>query len=392
MFNRSYLNFNYLLSEDLPPSTSTHSNNTTDMTSRPDLPSATINHLSINPDQGCFAVALDTGFRAYNCDAFRQTMRRDFDTCGGIGLLSLLFRTSLVFLVGGGAQPRYPPNRVMIWDDQQNSFIGELSLRSEVKNVKLRRDRIIVVFLLKISVYNMSNLKVLDEIETIENPKGLCEVSQTVTPMVLVCPGLLKGQVRVENYACKRRKFIMAHASQIACLAMTLDGRFLATASSKGTLIRVFNTMDGSLLQEVRRGADRADIYSLAFSSNVKWLAASSDKGTVHVFNLKFDSPSLGSSSTLMSQPNLSNKSSPISTLPFFKGVLPKYFSSEWSVAQFRLREGVRYLVAFGREKNTVIIIGMDGSYYKCQFDPNEGGEMTQLEHFNFLKPEEEAS
>ncbi|KAK4852805.1 hypothetical protein QYF36_027200 [Acer negundo] len=364
------------------------------MTSRPDLP-ATINHLSINQDQGCFAVALDTGFRAYNCDTFRQTMRRDFDTCGGIGLLSLLFRSNMVCLVGGGAQPRYPPNRVMIWDEQQNSFVGELSHRSEVKNVKLRRDRIIVVFLHKISVYNMSNLKVLDEIETIANPKGLCEVSQTVTPMVLVCPGLLKGQVRVENYACKRRKFIMAHASQIACLAMTPDGRFLATASSKGTLIRVFNTMDGSLLQEVRRGADRADIYSLAFSSNFKWLAASSDKGTVHVFNLKFDSPSLGSTnSTLMSQPNLSNKSSPISTLstlPFFKGVLPKYFSSEWSVAQFRLREGVQCLVAFGREKNTVIIIGMDGSYYKCQFDPNEGGEMTQLEHFNFLKPEEEA-
>lgn len=75
---------------------------------------------------------------------------------------------------------------------------------------------------------------------------------------------------------------------------------------------------------QVRRGADRADIYSLAFSSNVKWLAASSDKGTVHVFNIKFDSPSLGNTSTLMSQPNLSNKSSPISmlsTLPLLKGI-----------------------------------------------------------------------
>lgn len=45
-------------------------------------------------------------------------------------------------------------------------------------------------------------------------------------------------------------------------------------------------------------------------------------------------------------------------------GVLPKYFNSEWSVAKFRgLREDVVYLVAFGSEKNTVIIIGMDGRY-----------------------------
>lgn len=42
-------------------------------------------------------------------------------------------------------------------------------------------------------------------------------------------------------------------------------------------------------------------------------------------------------------------------------GVLPKYFSSEWSVAQFRLVEGSPYIVAFGHQKNTVVILGMDG-------------------------------
>ena len=70
-------------------------------------------------------------------------------------------------------------------------------------------------------------------------------------------------------------------------------------------------------------------------------------------------------------------------------GVLPKYFSSEWSVAQFRLNEGSQYIVAFGHQKNTVVILGMDGSFYRCQFDPVTGGEMTQLEYHNFLKPEE---
>lgn len=45
----------------------------------------------------------------------------------------------------------------------------------------------------------------------------------------------------------------------------------------------------------------------------------------------------------------------------YFAGVLPKYFSSEWSVAQFRLREGCQYIVAFGHQKNTVVILGMDG-------------------------------
>ncbi|KAL2485804.1 Autophagy-related protein 18a [Abeliophyllum distichum] len=70
-------------------------------------------------------------------------------------------------------------------------------------------------------------------------------------------------------------------------------------------------------------------------------------------------------------------------------GVLPKYFSSEWSVAQFRLIEGSQYIVAFGHQKNTVVILGLDGSFYRCKFDPATGGEMTQLEYHNFLKPDE---
>ena len=36
-------------------------------------------------------------------------------------------------------------------------------------------------------------------------------------------------------------KFISAHDSELACLQLTLDGSMLATASEKGTLIRVYD-------------------------------------------------------------------------------------------------------------------------------------------------------
>lgn len=139
----------------------------------------------------------------------------------------------------------------MIWDDHQSRCIGELSFRSEVRGVRLRRDRIVVVLEQKIFVYNFADLKLVHQIETISNPKGLCAVSHAAGSIVLVCPGLQKGQVRVEHYASKRTKFIMAHDSRIACFALTQDGQLLATCSSKGTLVRIFNTLDGSLLQEV---------------------------------------------------------------------------------------------------------------------------------------------
>lgn len=41
-------------------------------------------------------------------------------------------------------------------------------------------------------------------------------------------------------------------------------------------------------------------------------------------------------------------------------GVLPRYFSSEWSFAQFHVPEVTQFFAAFGAQ-NTIAIIGMDG-------------------------------
>ncbi|GJM91970.1 hypothetical protein PR202_ga08393 [Eleusine coracana subsp. coracana] len=351
-------------------------------------------HVSFNQDYGCFAAGTKSGFRIYNCDPFREIFRRDLvaegdgDGGGGIGVVEMLFRCNILALVGGGDNPHYPPNKVMIWDDHQSRCIGELSFRSPVRGVRLRRDRIIVVLENKIFVYNFSDLKLVHQIDTAPNPKGLCAVSQQPGSIVLVCPGAQKGQIRVEHYGAKKTKFINAHASRVACFALSQDGRLIATASTKGTLVRIFSATEGNLLQEVRRGADRAEIYSLAFSNNLQYLAVSSDKGTIHVFNLKVNVGGTATDKPLVAPDAEVNHMSP--PLSFIKGVLPKYFHSEWSVAQFRLHEGEQYIVAFGHEKNTVAVVGMDGSFYRCQFDPVNGGEMLQLECYNFLKPSDQ--
>ncbi|KVI04495.1 hypothetical protein Ccrd_017188 [Cynara cardunculus var. scolymus] len=368
--------------------------------SNPEIDESEIDLLSVswNQDYGCFAAGTTHGFRIYNCDPFKETFRRDLKS-GGFGIIEMLFRSNILALVGGKANTQYPPNKVIIWDDHQSRCIGEFSFRSEVRAVKLRRDRIVVVLEHKIYVYNFTDLKLLHQIETLANSRGLCCLSHQVNTSVMACPGLRRGQVRVEHFGLNMTKLINAHDSRIACLTMTMDGLLLATASTKGTLIRIFNTMDGTRLQEVRRGVDRADIYGIALSPNVQWLAVSSDKGTVHIFSLRvrvvsedlstqskaIDSPALShqnSSSSLDALISPSIGANPGSSLSFMKGVLPKYFSSEWSFARFHLPESTQYMSAFGSQ-NTVIIVGMDG---RCIFDPVNGGEMVQHEYVRFLK------
>ena len=54
-----------------------------------------------------------------------------------------------------------------------------------------------------------------------------------------------------------------------------------------GTLIRVWDTVSKQRIAEFRRGADPAQIYSIAFSKDSSFLAVTSDKGTLHLFALK---------------------------------------------------------------------------------------------------------
>eukprot|EP00239_Pterosperma_sp_CCMP1384_P003863 CAMPEP_0197843402 /NCGR_PEP_ID=MMETSP1438-20131217/278_1 /TAXON_ID=1461541 /ORGANISM="Pterosperma sp., Strain CCMP1384" /LENGTH=380 /DNA_ID=CAMNT_0043453525 /DNA_START=135 /DNA_END=1277 /DNA_ORIENTATION=+ len=362
-----------------------------------------------NQDSGCFACGTDSGFRIYNCDPFQETFRRE-EKLGGIGQVEMLFRCNILALVGGGRNPKYPPNKVMIWDDHQGRCIGELSFRSEVRGVRLRRDRIVVVLEHKIYVYNFADLKLLHQIETIANQKGICALSPNSSQTVLACPGLHRGEVRVELYDVKKTRFITAHDGALSCIALTLDGTRLATASEKGTLVRVFDSAAATKLQEFRRGADQALIYSLAFSPDVDYLAVSSDKGTVHIYQV---GPSHGrerSASTAVDERQQSGAtaSSPTpgedegepttrpssasvgagnqtSGLSFMRGLLPKYFSSEWSFAKFKLQdEHTPVVVAFAK-KNSITIVGKNGAYYRCSFDPVKGGDCKQEAYDTFV-------
>jgi hypothetical protein len=120
---------------------------------------------------------------------------------------------------------------------------------------------------------------------------------------------------------------------------------------------------------------------SIAFNTTSQWLAVSSDKGTVHIFALKTkdgDEPPVraAAASGAAAEPaaaaggaaaaaaaaeddaaavNKDEKpANPTSALSFFKALLPKYFASEWSFAQYRVPD-VRTLVAFGAEKHSIV-------------------------------------
>jgi WD repeat-containing protein 45 len=79
---------------------------------------------------------------------------------------------------------------------------------------------------------------------------------------------------------------IIAHTTALTTISLPPSGRLLATTSSRGTLVRIWDSLTGKLFREVRRGTDKAEIYGVAFRPDERELCVWSDKGTVHVFAL----------------------------------------------------------------------------------------------------------
>ena len=123
---------------------------------------------------------------------------------GGIGQIELLFRCNIMLVVGGGPNPYTPPHRVLIWDDHLLKPIGELSFRQRVVAVKLRKDSIVVALQDRCYIYDLATLTLKDKIYTADNPHGLLSVSTQINDMVVACPAVTIGHVRVELYALRK--------------------------------------------------------------------------------------------------------------------------------------------------------------------------------------------
>lgn len=241
-------------------------------------------YTSFNQDGTCFSIGTDVGFKIFNSSPYRDNFERVLE--GGIGIVEMLGRCNILALVGGGKAPKYSPNKVIIWDDHQSKVVSELRFTSYVRNVKLKKDRLIVVCDQKIYLFNLLNFQNIDTIDTYENAKGLIAVSSDPKHTVIAYPDKNQGIVRVKFYDKEYSQVISAHESSIASMSINFDGTLLATASDKGTLIRIFNAQTGSLLQEVRRGTEKATIYCIAFNNASNLIACSSDRGTIHLFSL----------------------------------------------------------------------------------------------------------
>ena len=334
--------------------------------------------MSFNQDGSCFCVGTESGFSIYNSYPLKLSCKRKMD--GGIGIIEMFNRSNIIALVGGGSNPNFDRNKVILYDDSQEKIITEIIVIFNVLNVKLKRTKIFIIGEGQINVFAFSNnyLKI-DSINTYQNKAGIFGISLESNSNIICYPSSM-GEVTIKNYDKKTEdkfetKILKAHQSEIVALVMNNDGSLIATASKQGTIIRIYQTKDCALIQELRRGTKNSEIFSLVFNYNSKYLACSSSQGTIHIFCVKNE------------QNEVQNQKSIFGTIVGFLGFNNDYLNSEWSFAQYHLELKERSVISFNSlNLKNIIVITLDGKYFLGEFDDKMGGEcMTSLKK-DFIK------
>jgi hypothetical protein len=216
-----------------------------------------------------------------------------FSSPSACSFCSMLYCTSLLAYC-----PTTSPRKLVLFNTATRQRIQTLTFPSPLLAVQMSRKFLCAVTEARVFLYALESVELLCSINTSNNPRGLLALSQDSDYLAL--PGCLtRGLISVRNLSDPSNGGTLlefnAHQSPLAAFAWS-DGPghpLIASASVKGTVVRVHSMPQGSKLFTLRRGSTPARI-SLAFVPGPRphhVLCAGSDHGTVHVWQLQHHHP-----------------------------------------------------------------------------------------------------
>ncbi|KAM0930111.1 hypothetical protein ACQ4PT_001175 [Festuca glaucescens] len=243
---------------------------------------------SFNQDNSLFSVGTKDGFKIFDARTGRLLYENEI---GGLNVVEMRYGTSLIAIVGTGEKPSLSPRRLCLLNTVKDAPKKDLNFRSTILAVRFSMTRLIVVLQDKTFIYDLNSGHILEEIDTVHNPKGLCAFAPNSEWCYLAIPASTsKGSALV--YKASKPELICqidAHQSPLATMAFSSNGMYLATASEKGTMVRVHIVAQATKSHSFRRGAYPSAIYSLSFGPSIDLpdvLLATSSSGSLHMFFL----------------------------------------------------------------------------------------------------------
>ena len=315
-------------------------------------------YVSFNQDASFFSIGTQTGYAIYITSTLKKKVSQDLN--GGIGIIEMLNKTNIIGLVGGGKNPKYPLNKLIIYDIHQLEVISELKFISNVLNVKFKNDKIFATCEKKIYLFHIKHFEIFENYETADNPKGIMSIA--LEDNIIAFPKKeTEGSILIKNYENKKEITIECSKEKINFISLNRDGTILATTNIKGTIIKIYNTITGDFIKEVRRGKENAEIYSISFDKKSNFICVTSDRKTVHIFNIEKEINNDENDNLPKNHKSIFGKVSG------FFGI--DYFNSEWSFKYIKT-DDEKSICRFSLD-DTIYVLSYKGNFYNADYKEN---------------------
>lgn len=143
-------------------------------------------------------------------------------------------------------------HKVIIWDDYERKNRTEISFNSTIKNVRLRKDMLVVVLEQKTFIFSFLMLKLIEQVETGPNPLGLCGLAsaEKAKSKTIAVPSATKGAIKVLTYVAEKslKVPIQAHDTELGVIAVNPNGTLIASSDKDGRIIKIFSADGGEPL------------------------------------------------------------------------------------------------------------------------------------------------
>ena len=299
----------------------------------------------------------------------------------------MLKKSNILALVGGGIIPKFSKNKIIIYDAHQELIIRQIRFNSNITNVKLRTDSIIGFIKDKIYIIHFNTLETIDIIDIDEINNLIYGISKSNNDLVIGFPqNNIKGKIEIRKYSISLIKnkiekiIINAHESNIIFITINNEGTLLVSGSEKGQYLRIFNTSNGDLLVELKRGK-KAKILSMAFENNSEMIGYISDIGKIYIYDISEIKKEIKNNNDIEKKKknynNENNKYENPNKIHEIHKIKEKPFS------KFKVNE-IKNIIGF-IEPKFLVILNYEGKFYKVSYNVKPGKKCLLVEE-SFLK------
>ncbi|VFV22316.1 wd repeat domain [Lynx pardinus] len=226
------------------------------------------------PPLRSLAIGTKAGYKLFSLSSVEQLDQvHGSNEIPDVYIVERLFSSSLVVVVS-----HTKPRQMNVYHFKKGTEICNYNYSSNILSIRLNRQRLLVCLEEAIYIHNIKDMKLLKTILDIPaNPAapftdGLDSLLSCENPKQYLW-GLSPGGAHLgalhswgqiptisgpTSSSTKTVCTIAAHEGTLAAITFNASGSKLASASEKGTVIRVFSVPDGRKLYEFRRGMKRS--------------------------------------------------------------------------------------------------------------------------------------